>query len=103
MLGLPGWVSWVRYTSYIYYALGECAKMVQGVRRTLCLLKGEFRSTGPPLKHTTHVLCCAGILLFLEFDGRTLYSCVTQGSDGQSIPTNPASPETAPECTPVAK
>lgn len=63
-MGLADWIGWLKYLSFIYYALG--------------------------------------MVLYFEFQGRTIYSCMEQGTD-TCVLTNPSDPSTSPECTPVTK
>ncbi|KAL6781161.1 hypothetical protein ACKKBG_A10055 [Auxenochlorella protothecoides x Auxenochlorella symbiontica] len=62
VVGLADWIGWLKYLSFIYYALG--------------------------------------MVLYFEFQGRTIYSCMEQGTD-TCVLTNPSDPSTSPECTPV--
>lgn len=58
---LPAYISWVRWISYIYYALG--------------------------------------LLLYIQFHGRTIYSCVATGTCAQTNPGGDLA--TNPTCSPV--
>lgn len=127
VVNLPAWISWLKYLSYIYYALGGCCARVgctQPAWTLRCLLAGCscIAADGPFYEHAerrllqhcgraggrpratprspteTHGLF-AGILLYVEFDGghRQLYRC---------IDTNPAVEQctltdpSSPETTP---
>lgn len=55
------------------------------------------------LRYLSFVYYTLGILLYVEFNGRTIYSCVSPGVGNACELTNPSNPAQRAECEPVSK
>lgn len=53
------------------------------------------------LRYVSFVFYGLGITMHVEFQGRTIYTCVEPGSQ-TCVPTNPSDPSSNPTCTPVS-